>query len=127
MLCSPGNQWLSFKKTSLWDGLDFYKMRIHKMSEDAFRKEVNHTINLYEREIGHAATRTRPMIDRYGEVEALSRLMVSPDLQQGFKVLRDRNQLNNTFEALVVRFRHLFKPDVVQAAQWRLDHSYELL
>ena len=40
--------------------------------------------------------------------------MVSADLQQGFKVLRDRNQLNNTFEALVVRFQHLFKPDVVR-------------
>jgi len=97
------------------------------MSEASFRKEVEHTIKLYEKEIGHVATRTWPMIDRYGEVEALSRLMVSADLQQGFKVLRDRNQLNNTFEALVVRFKHLFKPDVVQAAQWRLDHASELL
>lgn len=54
------------------------------MSEGAFRDEVEHAIRLYEREIGHAATRTRPMIDEYGEVEALSRLMVSADLQQGF-------------------------------------------
>ena len=67
------------------------------------------------------------MIANYGEVEALSRLMVSADLQQGFKVLRDLNQLDKTFEALVVRFQHLFKPDVVQAAQWRLAHPYELL
>lgn len=51
------------------------------MSEASFRKEVEHTIKLYEREIGHAATRTRPMIDKYGEVEALSRLMISADLQ----------------------------------------------
>ena len=97
------------------------------MSEAAFREEVEHAIKLYERAIGHAATRTRPMIDKYGEVEALSRLMVSADLQQGFKVLRDRDQLDKTFEALVVRFQHLFKPDVVQAAQWRLAHPYELL
>ncbi len=94
------------------------------MSEASFREEVEHTIKLYEREIGHAATRTRPMIDKYGEVEALSRLMVSADLQQGFKVLRDRNQLNNTFEALVVRFQHSFKPPT---AQWQLAHAYELL
>ena len=97
------------------------------MSEIAFKKEVEHAIRIYEREIGHAATRTRPMIYKYGEVEALSRLMVSADLQQGFKVLRDRDQLDKTFESLVVRFQNLFKPDVVQAAQWRLAHPYELL
>ncbi len=96
------------------------------MSEAAFREEVEHTILLYERGIGHAATRTWPMIARYGEVEALSRLMVSADLQQGFKALRDRNQLDKTFEALVIRFQHLFKSDVVQAAKWRLAHPYEL-
>ena len=96
------------------------------MSEAAFKKEVEHVIQLYERAIGHAATRTRPMINNYGEVEALSRLMVSADLQQGFKVLRDRDQLDKTFESLVVRFQHLFKADVVQAAQWRLTNPYEL-
>lgn len=96
------------------------------MPETAFIEEVEHTILLYEREIGHAATRTRPMIARYGEVEALSRLMVSADLQQGFKVLRDRNQMDKTFEALVVRFQHFFRPDVVQAARWRLANPYEL-
>ena len=96
------------------------------MSEAAFKAEVEQVIRLYERAIGHAATRTWPMIERYGEIEALSRLMVSADLQQGFKVLRDRGQLDKTFEALVVRFQHLFKPEAVQAAQWRLAHSYEL-
>ena len=39
------------------------------MSEASFREEVEHTIKLYEREIGHIATRTWPMIDKYGEVE----------------------------------------------------------
>ncbi len=97
------------------------------MSEVVFKEEVEQVIKLYEREIGHAATRTRRMIDRWGEIEALSRLMVSADLQQGFKVLRDRDQLDKTFEALVIRFQHLFEPDAVQAAQWRLAHPYELL
>ena len=52
------------------------------MSEAAFQEEVRHAILLYERAIGHAATRTWPMIAKYGEVGALSRLMVSADLQQ---------------------------------------------
>ncbi len=97
------------------------------MSEVVFKEEVEQVIKRYEREIGHAATRTRRMIGRWGEIEALSRLMVSADLQQGFKVLRDRDQLDKTFEALVIRFQHLFEPDAVQAAQWRLAHPYELL
>jgi hypothetical protein len=45
--------------------------------------------------------------------------MVSPDLQQGFKVLRDSGQLDQTFEAVVVHFRDFFRDNVVQAAQWR--------
>lgn len=97
------------------------------MSDPEFMREVECTVELYEKTIGHAAARTRQMIDRYGEVEALSRLMVSADLQQGFKVLRDSNQLDESFEAVVVRFQHLFRSDAVKAAQWRLDHPYELL
>ena len=97
------------------------------MTEAAFMQEVDKVIKLYEKEIGHVATRTRQMIDKHGEIEALSRLMVSADLQKGFKVLRDRNQIENTFEAVVMRFKHLFKPDAVQSAQWRLEHPYELL
>lgn len=97
------------------------------MNETDFVGEVERVICVYEREIGHSASRTRQMIDRLEEVEALSRLMISGDLQQGFKVLRDRKLLHQTFEALVVRFSHLFRHDVVQAAQWRLDHPYDLL
>jgi len=38
------------------------------MSEAEFRQEVEQAIKLYEGLIGHAATRTRPMIDKYGEI-----------------------------------------------------------
>lgn len=91
-----------------------------------FLSEVENTIAIYEETIGHAAARTRPMVERYGAVEALSRLMVSADLQKGFKALRDSNRLDRSFEALVVRFESLFKPSVVDAARWRLAQPYEL-
>jgi hypothetical protein len=97
------------------------------MDENAFRSEVSEAIVFYELAIRRPATRTRQMIEEHGEVEALSRLMVTADLQQGFKVLRNRNQLDQTFEAVVVRFRDLFADQVVQAAQWRLDHPHDLL
>ena len=92
-----------------------------------FEHEVEEATRLYESTIQHAATRTRDMIERYGTVGALSRLMISADLQTGFKVLRDAGQLDRTFEALVVRYRDRFGPDAVEAAQWRLDHPYELI
>jgi len=61
--------------------------------EETFKEEVKKVIELYESAIGHAATRTWPLIEKYGEIGALSRLVVSADLQKGFKVLRDRGQL----------------------------------
>jgi hypothetical protein len=96
------------------------------MSDTALTKEIMEVLKIYESAIGHAATRTRPMIENHGEIEALSRLVVSADLQKGFKVLRDKDQLDKTFEAVVIRFQHLFKPDVVQAAKWRLEHANDL-
>jgi hypothetical protein len=97
------------------------------MAEDEFRKDVERAIILYEDAIGHAASRTRPRMTGHREIEALSRLMVTADLQQGFKALRDSNQLDKTFESVVVRYKHLFTPGVVEAAQWRLDNPYRLL
>ncbi len=97
------------------------------MLEKEFLDDVEKAIALYESLSGHAATRTRPMIDNLGPVKALSSLMVSPDLQQGFRVLRDSNQLDKSFEAIVVRYEHHFKQEVVEAAKWRLDNPYKLL
>lgn len=96
------------------------------MSEHDLITEVGQAIELYERTAGQPATRTRQMIERYGHVQALSRLMVSADLQQGFRALRDAGQLEKTFEALVVRHSALFSGQVVAAAQWRLDSSHKL-
>ena len=46
------------------------------MVDADFKTEVERAIRLYEREIGPAATRTRPMIEGHGEIETLSRLMI---------------------------------------------------
>jgi hypothetical protein len=97
------------------------------MADDLFPKAVDRAVRLYEQAIRRPATRTRQMIEDHGEVEALSRLMINPNLQQGFKVLRDQHQLDKTFEAVVVRFQHLFDDTAVESAQWRLDHPYDLL
>jgi hypothetical protein len=64
------------------------------MLEKAFRDDVEKAIALYEETNGYAANRTRQMIADHGQIKALSLLIVSPDLQQGFKVLRDSKQLD---------------------------------
>ena len=97
------------------------------MTTPQFIDEVNETIEIYEEAIGGFAARTRQMIDYYGAVEALARLVQSPDLQTGFRVLRDRNQLDQTFEAIITRHADLFQKEIVEAAQWRLDNANNLL
>ena len=97
------------------------------MTESALQAEVDAIILVYEELIGHSAQRTRNMIERDGLVAALSKLAVSADLQSGFKVLRDKSLLDQTFEAVIVKYPKLFSSDVVSAAQWRLDHPYDLL
>ena len=96
------------------------------MTDPVFLASVNATIAFYEDALGRPATRTRQMIERRGAVDALALLVISGELQQGFRVLRDGNQLAQTFEALVVRFGTLFDAATVQAAQFRLDHADEL-
>jgi hypothetical protein len=105
----------------------FIERDLQAMTEDEFRKEVERAVILYEEANGHVASRTWRMIRGGQEIEALSRLMVTADAQPGFKVLRDSNQLDKTFESVVVRYKHLFLADIVEAAQWRLAHPYELL
>ncbi|HEY3932675.1 MAG TPA: hypothetical protein VGM58_09945 [Verrucomicrobiae bacterium] len=96
------------------------------MTKESLHAEVAKAIILYERTIGHSAVRTRQMIEGDNEIEALSRLMISADLQQGFKALRDAKQLDSTFEAIVIRHSGLFSPDVIKAAKWRLENAHEL-
>lgn len=83
---------------------------------------VANTIALYEKETRHAATATRVMIENLGVVEALSRLMIHADLQKGFRVLRDKNLLERTFETIVVQNKQFFTSEIVECAQWRLDN-----
>ena len=96
------------------------------MSDPELTQQVEQAIDLYEREIGPVATRTRKMIERFGEIQALSRLMLSGGLPKGFRILRERDELDQSVEAIVVRFQHLFTADVVESAQWRLDNPHEV-
>ena len=96
------------------------------MSMESLLLDIEDVIVVYEQQIEASATRTRQMIERYGPIDALSRLVVNAELQSGFRVLRDRNRLDMTFESLVVRHAKLFHDDVVRAANWRLENPHSL-
>lgn len=89
-------------------------------------KEVNRTIGIYQDISGEIASRTRKMIEERGVEKALPDLVTSAELQPGFKTLRDAGRLDDTFEAIIVKFPKLFPAQVVEAAQWRLDNSENL-
>lgn len=61
---------------------------VRKQSRISMSAELNHEVSVvideYERIIGRAASRTHQVIESLGVVEALSKLVVSADLQQGF-------------------------------------------
>ena len=97
------------------------------MTERELIADIEKAIVLYEQNTDQPANRTRQIIERHGHVRALARLMVSPDLQQDFKALRDAGLLEYSFEALVVSRRELFTDEVVAAAEWRLDSKDDLL
>ena len=97
------------------------------MNEYELSLAVTKAIEVYETAIGSYASRTRQMIEKEGSINALSKLMLSPDLQQGFKVLRDQNKLDQTFETIVVNFSTMFESDAVEMAEWRLKNAKKLL
>lgn len=89
-------------------------------------KEVDRTIGIYQDINGEIASRTRKMIEERGVKKTLSDLATSAELHLGFKTLRDAGRLDDTFEAIIVRFSELFPDQVLEAAQWRLDNSENL-
>ena len=93
------------------------------MALEDLQRDVERPLLVYERLISGTAGYTRPMLERYGHVEALRRLVESGDLQSGFKALRDASLLHESFEQLVVDHgEELFERRTIEAAQWRLDN-----
>lgn len=56
-----------------------------------------------------------------GTIDAIERLVQSPDIQTGFNRLRQLNLLDWTIEAAIMRFPSEFSNDARQCAEWRLQ------
>lgn len=93
----------------------------------ALQEEVDKAIEVYEKYLGSRATATRQMIEKYGYIGALSKLMKSPNLQSGFKVLRDNDKLEYSFEQVILNHSEEFDKNTVEVAKWRLENADKLL
>jgi hypothetical protein len=66
------------------------------------------------------ASRTWPMIKKYGILETIERAVNRPAEAQGYKALVDMGLEDYAFEAIVRRYPHLFSEDVLNISQKRL-------
>ena len=69
----------------------------------------------------YSPVRFNQMRTRYGTVEAIKRLVVSPNMQSGFVKMKNLGLTEWSLEAAVVKFDGLFGKEVCEAAKYRLD------
>ncbi len=60
---------------------------------------------------------------RWGTAEAIRRLVVSGDIQSGFRRLLQLGMIEWTIEAAAIKFPSIFKRDIREAAQFRLSQA----
>lgn len=60
------------------------------------------------------------MRQRHGTVEAINRLIVSGDVQSGFKRLKELGLLDYSIEAAILKFPHEFPRSSQECAEFRL-------
>jgi hypothetical protein len=64
---------------------------------------------------------------RHGTVAAIEKLVLSGEIQSGFKKLKDLGLLDWTIEAAVLRFPGEFhNREVHEAARWRLEQARDV-
>ncbi len=94
--------------------------------EKKFAEEIEQTVKLYETYVPSMASATRQMIENYGAIKTVKRLLVSGTIQKGFEALYENGHKEQTFEALVLKYKSLFSAEEIKAAEFRLD-NYENL
>jgi len=108
-------------------------MSINKESmtiEEKFHQEM---INIYKKakaEAHYTATRFFHMVDSEGGLATAKKLIMRDDDSAGFASLWERNRLDLTVEALVIReeFRSLFSEEEIEKCKKKLrNHGFKTL
>src|SRR5262245_32707468 len=80
--------------------------------EEAHSKQRGRTIR---------ASRTWPMVDKYGIIGTVERIVMRPDDATGYRVLVEMGLEDMAFEAVVLRHPDVFSREAVQHSQLRLQ------
>ena len=91
--------------------------RTASLGLDAF---IDETIKIAKSR-GYNPTVFIGMRRQHGTIEAIERLVLSGDIQSGFKRLRQLDLLDWTIEAAVTKFPHEFSRHARECAEWRLQ------
>ena len=92
----------------------------------AIEREAFEAIHAYEAVLSKRAgrkiraSRTWPMVEKYGIVEAMRRLVDRDDDPSGYRSLAEMNMADLTFEAVVLRHATVFSEGVVERCRRRL-------
>lgn len=91
---------------------------------EAFRNAVQAAID-ESIKIGYRPERMIGMVNEGDPVQVAKRLVVSGDIQQGFREMINRGRPDLTMECIMLRseFAGLFTADELDAARWRLQQA----
>ena len=92
------------------------------MANVALESFIDETIRLAGLK-GYHPTTFITMRDRHGTAPAISKLVVSGDIQSGFTRLQQLGLLDWTIETAVTKFPGEFNREVLEAAEWRLRQA----
>lgn len=70
------------------------------------------------------ASRTWPMVDEYGIIAAVERIVLSPDDATGYRVLVEMGLEDMAFEAVVLRHPTFFSEQAVEHSRARLSRLH---
>lgn len=88
--------------------------------------DIAKVLAVYETLAGSYALKAKNIIDNTDPIHALVNLVVTPDLEYGFKALREEKMVREaSFEKLVIKYAELFPQEAIAIAKMRLDDPYE--
>ena len=90
-----------------------------RKASKALEAFINEAIRQCAR-VRYYPTTFQGMRDRHGTLEAIERLVLSGELQSGFKRLKAENLLEWSVEAAVIKFSSEFAPSARECAEFRL-------
>lgn len=92
------------------------------MSVDELEAFIDEGIRL-AKEYGYHPTEFIRMCERWKTKEAVRRLVISGEIQSGFKRMKQLGLIDWTIEAAVLNFPSQFDAEVQAAAKWRLEQA----